>query len=167
MRLSRVKWSRRKRPPLIETTTLTAAAGSSTAETDAVCRAVLATIWPDIDWFTLDLTSLGDTPEQEAPVAALQPHRNRTLFRGRRTQLAVVNLGETDGTDEAALEAVLPLLTSTLESVAWGSDLEDTIYVVKNRGTECRFTLTDTQMATAESRLRDMGVSTDVLSPVT
>lgn len=152
---------------MTKTTALTVAPGASTQDTDAACRAVLITIWPDLDWFTLDLTSLGETPEQEAPVAAVQRHRNRTLFRGRRTQLAAVNLGEIDGTDEAALEAVLPLLTSTLESAAWSSDLEDIIYVVKNRGTVCRFTLTDRQRAAAESRLRDMGVSMDVLSPVT
>lgn len=162
-----MKWSLRKRPPSIETTTLTVATGASSAETDAVCRAVLVTIWPDLDWFNLDLTTLGQTPEQVAPVAALQRHRNRTLFRGRLTQSAHIDLGATDGTDEAALEAVLPLLTATLGSDGWSSELEQIVYDVNDQGTSCWFELTTPQRACAESRLRDMGVSTDVLVTLT
>jgi hypothetical protein len=132
-----------------------------------VCRAVLVAIWPDLDWFDLDLTTLGQTPEQVAPVAALQQHRNRTLFRGRLTQSAHIDLGATDDIDRAALEAVLPLLTATLGSEGWSSTLEQISYDVNDQGTSCWFELTKAQRAGAELRLRNTGVSTNVLTPLT
>ena len=63
-------------------------------------------------------------------------------------------------------EAVLPLLTATLGSDGWSSELEQIVYDVKDGGTSCRFELTAAQKAGAESRLRETGVSTDVLVPL-
>ena len=62
-------------------TALTVSDRATPEEVNALCEAVLTVMWPDLDWFAVDLTNLGDTPETEAAVAALAPHRGRTVFR--------------------------------------------------------------------------------------
>jgi len=98
----------------------------------------------------------------------LDPRTPRTRLRRRQTESAHIetDLGATDGTDEEALEAVLPLAPATLWSDGWSRDLDEIVYDANDEGTSCWFTLTKEQRAGAESRLRDMGVSTDVLAPM-
>lgn len=135
------------------------------AETDAVCRAVLATIWSDLDEFTIDLSDLGDTPDTAAAVAALAPYRGRTLFRRRPTQEADIELGKHDEADATALDAVLALATLTHASHGVSIKLGGIAYNVDDKGTSCYFLLTAAHRARVDDRLRSMGISTDLLVP--
>ncbi len=144
---------------------LTVSDRASPAETDAICRAVLTTIWSDLDGFIIDLTDLGDTPDTAAAVAALAPYRGRTLFRRRPTQEADIELGKHGDADATVLEAVLALATRTQASHGFSVDLGGIAYGVDDAGTSCYFLLTAAQRTEVDGRLRDLGMSPDLLVP--
>jgi len=141
-------------------TELTVADGAGPAGVDAVCRAVLATVWTRLTWFELDLQGLTERAETASAAATLEPYRRLTWPRRRPT--STVHL--VPGRDDAALDAVLGLLTRTMGSAALAGDGE-VVYDVKDEGTSCWFELTDDERAAVEQRLRDAGASTDLLVP--
>ena len=139
---------------------LTVADGAGPADVDAVCRAVLTTVWTRLSWFELDLRGLTERAETASAAATLEPYRRLGWLRRRPT--STVHL--VPGKDDAALEAALRLLTSTIGSAAMAGDGE-VVYDVNDEGSSCWFELTEDERAAVEQRLRDAGASTDLLVP--
>lgn len=90
----------------------TIAENSSEPEPDAVCRAALRVLWPDLLWLDIDMAALPGDARTDAAVVALQSCRTKSLLTRGLSETAHV----VPGRDEKALDAVLDLAGKTIGS---------------------------------------------------
>lgn len=95
----------------------TIAEDSSEPEPDAVCRAALRVLWPDLLWpdllwLDIDMAALPGDARTDAAVVALQSCRTKSLLTRGLSETAHV----VPGRDEKALDAVLDVAGKTIGS---------------------------------------------------
>ena len=137
----------------------TIAAHASESEREAVCRAALCVVWPDLSWLDIDMAALPGDAQTDAAVDALQSYRTKSLLSRRLTETAHV----VPGRDDAALDAVLHLAGKTIGSTGLAASDARIIYDVNDSGTSCVFHLTDDQRDEVLRALRDQRMREQVL----
>ena len=137
----------------------TIAADASEPEREAVCRASLRVIWPDLLWLDIDMAALPGDAQTDAAAAALQPYRTKSLLSRRLTETAHV----VPGRDDAALDAVLHLAGKTIGSTGLAASDARMVYDANDRGTSCVFDLTNDQRDEVLQALRDQRMREQLL----
>ena len=115
-------------------------------------------LWPTLAWFDLDLAGLEDVEEKGA-LEQLLPYRGRKPLSRHPSE--VVHL--TPDRDDAALEAVMHLVTRTVGWTGLAATGSEIVYDVNDAGVSCAFRLTAAQFVDIEGRLNRRGLPPGLL----
>lgn len=146
---------------VIERSSYTIGEDATVQEVASVCRAALAVLWEDLEWFDIDLAGLDAEPECADGVAALQGRRRRHFLSRKLDSSARL----VPGRDDELLSTIQPLLPRTIGSTGLSRADAQMIYNADDGGSSCLFELTSQQHESLHRRLRASGVRVEVLLP--